>query len=119
MSDSSNEWLPNLDRIDAVRQPWDDPDWTCCGDAGCPFVDKCRDRERLDAAYLLWRSETRSEHYVDLDEAIREPGFNPPEVSELVKGIPHGREQFSRGEGERLTEGENDRREQSDEQGQE
>ena len=110
MSDSWSEWSPNLDRIDSVRQPWDEPGWTCCGDQGCPFVSKCRDSERLDAAYLLWRFEQKGERYVDLDEARRQLGFNPPELSQLLDGVPganeliaRGREQFARGEGRELT----------------
>lgn len=36
--------------------PWDEPDWSCCGDPVCPFRSKCADTERLDAAYLAWLS---------------------------------------------------------------
>jgi hypothetical protein len=39
--------------VDAVPQPWDEPGWSCCGDLDCPFVSKCLDTERLDAAWLL------------------------------------------------------------------
>ncbi len=51
------DYLKLLDKIDAEPQPWDDPEWTCCGDAGCPFVSKCRDGERLDAAWNLFVAE--------------------------------------------------------------
>jgi hypothetical protein len=47
-NDSAATWW---DLVPEMRGPWDEPDWTCCGDPGCPFVAKCRDTERMDAAY--------------------------------------------------------------------
>ena len=47
-----------MERIPSMRGPWDDPDWRCCpDDPDCPFVEKCRDSERMDAAYIEWRAE--------------------------------------------------------------
>jgi hypothetical protein len=33
----------------------DDPNWTCCGDPGCPFAAKCSDAERMDAAWEAYQ----------------------------------------------------------------
>ena len=47
-----------VERILLMRGPWDDPDWRCCpDDPDFPFVEKCRDSARMDAAYLEWRLE--------------------------------------------------------------
>jgi len=46
-----------LERVSEQHGPWDGPGWSCCGDPACPFVEKCRDVERLDAAYLAGRAE--------------------------------------------------------------
>jgi hypothetical protein len=46
-----------MDRILEQHGPWDEPGWSCCSDLACQFVARCRDSERLDAAYLAWRTE--------------------------------------------------------------
>jgi hypothetical protein len=50
-----------LELVDAVPQSWDEPGWSCCGDPECPFVHKCLDTERLDAAWLLLRRQEQNE----------------------------------------------------------
>lgn len=42
-----------LTLVDAAPQPWDEAGWSCCGEPDCPFVSKCLDTERVDAAWLL------------------------------------------------------------------
>jgi hypothetical protein len=46
-----------MERIPLMHGPWDEPGWSCCGDPDCWRVEKCRDSERMDAAYLQWRAE--------------------------------------------------------------
>jgi hypothetical protein len=46
-----------MERIPLMHGPWDEPGWSCCGDPDCLRVEKCRDSERMDAAYLQWRAE--------------------------------------------------------------
>jgi hypothetical protein len=53
-SKSDYSWM---DRVPLMHGPWDEAGWSCCDDSNCPFVAKCRNTERMDAAFLQWRAE--------------------------------------------------------------